>query len=300
MGLYDRDYYREPESGFSLRMPKTMVVTLILVNLAVYLANGLLTGDDNGISNALAVSNQTLWQPWLWWRFLTYGFVHASNEHIFFNMLGLWFLGRVVEQRYGRGEFLRIYLAMLVAGSVIWVASNVMFEPQEQLINGRLYPIVYRLVGASGAVSGVVLLFILNFPRQTLILFPIPIPIKAWLLGVLLIAYNVFGAFGGKGSFGSQSNTAFSVHLVGFAFAYLYFQNQWNLSRFSLGRFSLSNLKPRPRLKVHDPGADEAAMSKEVDRILEKIHQQGEASLTRKERRTLENASRQYKERRGE
>ena len=295
MGLYDRDYYREPESGFSLRAPKTIVVTLILINAAVYLANGLLT-SDNTINNALAVSNHTLWRPWLWWQFLTYGFVHdaGSPMHIFFNMLQLWFLGRIVEQHYGRAEFLRVYLAMIVAGSVVWAVGNAIFEPQFQtFLDGTQVPRLYRLIGASGAVSGVVILFVLNYPNQTLILFPIPIPIKAWVIGVLLVVGNLWGALG------VDSNTAFSVHLVGIVFAFVYFRNRWNLGRLSPAGFSLSKLKPRPRLRIHDPSDDAAAMSKEVDRILEKIHTQGEASLTRKERRTLENASRQYKERRG-
>ncbi|MEE8451465.1 MAG: rhomboid family intramembrane serine protease [Thermoguttaceae bacterium] len=303
MGLHDRDYYRESESGVSLRTPKTIVVTLIIINAVVYLANGLLTPPDlalapddspNTINDFLAVSNQTLWRPWLWWQFLTYGFVHdpSSVMHIFFNMLQLWFLGRIVEQHYGRAEFLRLYLVMLVAGSVVWAVGNVMFEPQQVFDNGVWKPITYHLIGASGAVSGVVILFVLNYPKQTLILFPIPIPIKAWIIGVLLVVGNVWGAFENK------SNVAFSVHLVGIAFAYVYFRNRWNLSRLTPGRFSLSKLKPRPRLRIHDPTDDEVAMSKEVDRILEKIHTQGEASLTRKERRTLENASRQYKERR--
>jgi len=283
MGIYDRDYYREPESGFSLRTPKTIVVTLILINVAVYLANALLA-SGNAINNALAVSNQTLWQPWLWWQFLTYGFVHdpKSVMHIFFNMLQLWFLGRIVEQHYGRAEFLRLYLVMLVAGSVVWAASNVMFEPQSNA----------HLIGASGAVSGVVILFVLNYPKQRLVLFPIPIPVKAWIIGVLLVVGNVWGALE------SESNVAFSVHLVGIVFAFVYFRSRWNLKWLTLGGFSLSKLKSRPRLRIHDPSDDEVGLSKEVDRILEKIHSQGEASLTRKERRTLENASRQYKERR--
>ena len=295
MGIYDRDYYREPQSGFSLRTPRTIVGTLILVNAALFLANGLLTpgkgpADLGIISNLLAVSNQTLSRPWLWWQFLTYGFVHAGPMHIIFNMIQLWFLGRVVEQHYGRGEFLRLYLVMLVVGSVVWVASNVIFEPQYVLANGLQIPRLYHLIGASGAVSGVVFLFVLNFPHQTLHLFPIPIPIKAWVIGVLLIVGNLVGAMD------KQSNTAFSVHLVGIGFAFIYFRNRWNLQRLSLGGFS--RLKRGPRLKIHDPSRDDSQMSREVDRILEKIHHQGEDSLTRKERRILENASRKYQQRR--
>ena len=301
MGIYDRDYYREPQRGFTLRTPQTVVATLIIVNAVLFLVNGLLTagkgpGDLGTISDLLAVSNQTLLRPWLWWQFLTYGFVHASPMHIIFNMIQLWFLGRVVEQHYGRGEFLRLYLVMLVVGSVVWVVSNVIFEPQYQTAvrNGVQVqiPHIYHLIGASGAVSGVVFLFVLNFPHQTLHLFPIPIPIKAWVIGVLLIVGNLVGAMN------KESNTAFSVHLVGIGFAFLYFRNRWNLGRLSFGGFSLSRLKRGPRLKIHDPSRSDAQMSREVDRILEKIHRQGEDSLTRKERRILENASRKYQKRR--
>jgi hypothetical protein len=63
-------------------------------------------------------------------------------------------------------------------------------------------------------------------------------------------------------------------------------------------RLSLSALKLRPKLKVHDPAADERDLSREVDRILEKISREGEASLSKQERATLERASRRYQQRR--
>ena len=289
MGIHDRDYYRQQEPGVTLGTPRSMVVMLILVNVAAYFANGLFTPpagprDLGQITTALAVSTDTLTQPWLWWKFVTYGFAHdpAGFQHILFNMLGLWFLGRAVENRYGRWEFLRLYLVMIVLGSLVWAASTMVFKPGQAA----------TLVGASGAVSGVVMLFILNNPRATLMMFPIPIPIKAWLLGVILVVVNLFGAVGSIGS------VAFGVHLVGMAFAYIYFANNLNLGRLIGGRFSLSALKPKPRLRIHDPSDEESDLGKEVDRILEKIHREGEGSLTRKERRTLEAASREYQKRR--
>jgi len=284
MGIYDRDYYRQQEPGVTLGAPRSMVVMLILVNVAAYFANGLLTGDTNRITDTLAVSTDTLAQPWMWWQFVTCGFAHDPTKfgHILFNMLGLWFLGRAVENRYGRWEFLRLYLVMIVLGSLVWAASNAVLDPGKRAM----------LLGASGAVSGVVMLFILNNPRATLMLFPIPIPIKAWLFGVILVVVNLFGAVGSIG------NIAFGVHLVGMAFAYIYFANNLNLGRLIGGRFSLSALKPKPRLRIHDPADEEGDLGKEVDRILEKIHRDGEGSLTRKERRTLEAASREYQKRR--
>ncbi|OHB67520.1 MAG: hypothetical protein A2V70_15535, partial [Planctomycetes bacterium RBG_13_63_9] len=261
---------------------------LILINVAVFLANGLLTPPPEDstelgkITGLLAATDNTLWNPLLWWQFVTYGFAHGSVMHILFNMLQLWFLGRAVEQLYGRAEFLWIYSIMLVVGSLVWAITSAL-SPDN---------VFHQLIGASGAVSGVVILFVLNYPQQTLTLFPIPIPIKAWVIGVLLVVMNLVGAFRDVGS------TAFGVHLTGIAFAYLYFQNRWNLSLLTRRLFSWRGFRLRPRLRIHHPTDEDADLSEEVDRILEKIHRQGEASLTRKERRTLESASREYQRRR--
>lgn len=297
MGIYDRDYYRERQPGLSVRAPRSVVVTLIVINVALYLANGLLTpgqGDEDlgAITESLAASDATLTNPLLWWQFVTYGFVHSpSLFHILFNMLQLWFLGRAVEDLYGCWEFLRLYLVMLVVGSLTWAVTNALFEPQSMLENGRRIPIDYQLLGASGAVQGIVMLFVLNFPHQTLILFPIPIPIKAWVIGLLLVVGNLLGAVNQVG------NTAFGVHLAGIGVALLYFRYQWNLGSLSRRLFATDRLKPRPKLRVHRPPREKPDLTAEVDRILEKIHRSGEASLTRKERRVLEDASREYQRR---
>lgn len=285
MGIYDRDYYRQERGSFSLRWPHSAVGLLILINVALYLADGLLTSENHAITNALTLRVGDLTTPWRWWHFLTYGFAHESPPnfaHILFNMLGLWFLGRDVEQLYGRGEFLRVYLALILVGGLVWtLVAKLRGAPPEA-----------GVLGASGAVVGVVLLFALNFPRRTVILFPIPIPMPAWVLGVLIVGGDLLQAIGR-----TDSQVAYSVHLAGAAFAFFYYRLRWSFSR--LGSwFSLDRLRARPRLRVHAPPEQEENLTEEVDRILEKIHREGEASLTRKERRALENASRQYQRRR--
>ncbi len=304
MGIYDRDYYREQPPSFSIRAPRTIIVALILINVALWLANGLLTPAPRGsnelgrITEVLAVTDDTLAKPWLWWKFLTYGFAHSPSSafHVLFNMLQLWFLGRTVEQLYGRGEFLRLYLVMLVAGSIVWAVSTTLFvEPEYVIVQGVKTKVLHPLIGASGAVCGIVILFVLNFPKQTLVLFPIPIPIKAWMIGVALVVMNLLGAMNQTGQAG---NTAFGVHLTGIAFAFLYSQFRWNLGRLGDRLFSGKWPKRRPKLRIHDPSREDVELTREVDRILEKIHVQGEESLTRKERRTLETASREYQKRR--
>ena len=149
------------------------------------------------------------------------------------------------------------------------------------------------MMGASGAVVGVLILFVFHFPKQT-ILFMFVLPMPAWLFGMLLVAGDLYGAINRP----EGSNVAYTVHLTGAAFAFLYHRFGWRLSGLVGLRFSWPRLRRRPKLRLHDPQRREADLSAEVDRILEKVHRSGEASLTRKERRVLENASREYQRRR--
>jgi membrane associated rhomboid family serine protease len=297
MGIYDRDYYREQQPGLSLRTPRTMVGVLVLINVVVFLANLLLTGGVKGaplsprndaIAYWLSVKGDTLSQPYLWWQFLTYGFVHAPHDfsHILFNMLVLWIFGRPIEDVYGPKEFLRLYLVMLVLGSLVWTLSSKLAG-----MPGNI-----PLMGASGAVVGVLILFVFHFPRQT-ILFMFILPMPAWLFGVLLVAGDLYGAI----NRGEGDSVAYTVHLTGAAFAFLYHRFGWRLSGLVGFRSSWPKLKRRPKLRIHHPENPENTdldLSAEVDRILEKIHRSGERSLTRKERRVLEEASREYQRRR--
>lgn len=291
MGIYDREYYRDEPGGFQIRKPGTIIGWLIIINIVVFLANELLGGPSprGGINDLLGLQAADLLKPWLWWRFLTYGFCHASIGHIFGNMLGLFFLGPPIEQRYGRKEFLRLYLAMVVFGGFVWAVAR--------LAMGM--PPTVPVVGASAAVVGVVILFALNYPNQT-ILFMFFIPMPAWLLGVLIVASDLWG------SFEQASQVAFQAHLAGAALAFLYWKGGWNFTRLTDQFTSGKLFQRRPRLKVHRPDDDanapdrkDAARSAEMDRILEKLHREGEESLTRKERRTLQNESRRLREKRG-
>ncbi len=147
VGIYDRDYYRQPQrSGFSARMPSTIVGTLIAINVAVWVvdlltATTINTGQGpiviHWLSNVFGVhvgtppplelwwvplAADTLKHPWLWWQFLTAGFTHDPNgiSHILFNMFALFIFGRDIEARYGAREFLRVYLATLIFANVAW------------------------------------------------------------------------------------------------------------------------------------------------------------------------------------
>jgi len=278
VGIYDRDYYRDDRPGLSLGAPRSAVVTLIVINIAVYLVDQLFYP----VAGLFALHASSVTHPWLWWQLVTYGFAHAAEPaHVLFNMLALWFFGRDIEEVYGRREFAWLYVTLLVLAGLAWSLMRIV----QGLGAGP------PLVGASGAVAGVIILFVLHFPHRTVLLFFV-LPVPAWVLGVMAITFDILGFTGSAGS----SNVAYAAHLTGAAVAALYYQQRWRLSGWT-GRLSLPRLR-RPRLRVHDPDAEEQRLNAEVDRILEKISRSGEGSLSRKERRTLETASRQYQRRR--
>ncbi|MEN6406678.1 MAG: rhomboid family intramembrane serine protease [Thermoguttaceae bacterium] len=292
VGIYDRDYYRSERSGvLNNYAPHTVVGILIAVNVAVWLADFFtpqtigLAGEPIGrwLSDHMAVHVDTLFRPWLWWQYLTAGFAHSpfGFQHILFNMLVLFFLGREVEEVYGRKEFLRIYLVLVAFTAVTWDVLNVLLHTPGQV----------GAYGASGAISGVVILYALNFPRRMLLLFFV-MPIPAWLFGVLVVVLDMIGA-----THDEVSNVAYSMHLAGAAFAAVYFWRGWNFSGGTFGRIAWPKFSRKPRLRVLNPEEDSASdLTQRVDSILEKIYREGEDSLTAKERKTLEEASRAYQQ----
>jgi len=280
MGIYDRDYYQDEPQGLSLGGNRSMVINLILINAAVFLLDFLFRGQ---LSELFGLQSDLLEHPWQAYQLLTYGFLHdpANLTHILFNMLGLWFFGREVECRYGRKEFLSLYLSLIVLSGLAWMVIH------SVTAGGHLA----NLIGASGAITGVLLLFALNFPRRTVLLWFV-LPVPAWVLAVLLVFGDLFGAT----SRGPAGNVAYTCHLAGAVLALVYFRTGWSLVRLLPGSFPTSRLRRRPRLRVHDPEEREDQLQQQVDEILKKIQEQGQASLTSKEKQILAEASRRYQQ----
>jgi membrane associated rhomboid family serine protease len=295
MGLADRDYARDEPRGIFLGGDRPMYVNLILVNVGIFLVGALFFPGDpragqelDGLSRFLSLKADLFTHPWQAWQLLTCGFAHAGVKHILFNMLGLWFFGREVEGIYGRKEFLRIYLSLIVLSAIPWVVATELTAPKDRWSE-------ITLLGASGAVTGVVMLFVFHYPKKTVLLFMV-IPAPAWVLGCLMVGSDIYLAIENPEFNGGK--VAVSVHLAGAALAAIYYKTGWNLGRLMPGKFSFSRLKPGPKLRLHDPETDQPNLEAEVDRILAKISEQGEASLSSAERKTLERASRRYQQRR--
>lgn len=134
------------------------------------------------------------------WQLVTYGFMHGSILHIVLNMYALYMFGGLIERVMGQRRFVIYYFTCLVAAAVAQLAVVYFFEP------GRMYP----TVGASGAVFGLLGAFAMLFPREKLMLIPIPIGIPAWLFVTLYGAAElIFGVTG------TISGVAHFAHLGG-------------------------------------------------------------------------------------
>src|SRR3569623_97669 len=151
-----------------------------------------------------------LWPPAIqrhreYHRLVTFGLVHADFGHLLFNMLTLFFFGRLIEQFYsaelGRLGFLLYYIAALVVSILPTYIKN------------RRNP-NYHSLGASGAVSAVLFTFVLLAPWSKIIVFVLPMP--AVLYAVLYVGYSIYMDRAGR------DNIIHSAHLWGAAFGLVF------------------------------------------------------------------------------
>jgi membrane associated rhomboid family serine protease len=288
MGLYDRDYERErnyydDRPGFHVNGPLSVTTKLVIVMCAIYLVQ-LFTRSSGWFTDTFELHADVFLRPWQLYQLVTYAFLHdpINLSHIVSNMIGLWFFGRIIEEHYGRREYLLFFFCAVVFAALVWILG--------ELVANQGVMVHRAMLGASGGIAAVLILFALNYPHQT-VMFMMLFPMKAWVLAVLLLAYDVYGAI-------TRSDAvAFTAHLGGAGFAWLYYRYRWRLENRLPGGDLLKRLKPRPNLRVHDP-EEVDANAQRMDEILKKIHQHGEASLTRSERRFMEKASREYQKRR--
>src|SRR5881409_2330974 len=115
------------------------------------------------------------------WTFFTYMFLHGSILHLAVNMLGLFVFGPAVEERMGGGPFVRYYVLCGLGGAA---ASFLLMQ----------LTTVSQVVGASGAVYGVLLAFAWAWPDQPIYVFPLPEPIAAKWLVTFYVAVSLVPA----------------------------------------------------------------------------------------------------------
>ena len=188
-----------------------LVRKLILINAGVYLAmlvlgvvSFRLRGDLYQIFGL--VPGKVLGGFWIW-QIVTYGFLHSGLFHLIYNMFALWMFGTELESVWGRRRFLQLYFVSLIGAAVVTVIMA---------MAGVLVSMGVPTVGASGAAYGILAAYATVFGERRIIVFPLPIPLKAkhWIL--FLVFLSVIGALEGGG------NVAHVAHLGGLLLGYLY------------------------------------------------------------------------------
>jgi len=211
------------------------------------------------------------------WSFVTYMFLHGGLGHIFFNMLSLFFFGPRLESRLGGRAFLGLYFASGIMGAVL----SIPFTPYAPII------------GASGAVYGVMLGYAMFWPRDQILIWGI-VPVEARFLIIAMTALSLFGGFSP-----SSGGIAHFAHLGGFVGGYLFLlvmRRSSGAAKFRKQATTITRKIETPagsldrwrRIKrdgLHEVNRDE------LDRILDKISAGGIGSLTAGEREFLDRFS---------
>ncbi len=257
------------------------------------------------------------------YQFFTYMFMHGSLTHILFNMFALWMFGRIIEQVFGPSRFLLYYMVCgLGAGLIQEIVQYIEFGGYEvvtealgvggDVVHGKFLVMdgravsmdVFRTVGASGSVYGILLAFGMTFPNERMFVIPFPFPIRA---KYLIFGYALLELL--LGMSGSRDGVAHMAHIGGMLFGLmliLYWRNngrgrnRQNDVFQSIRKYFSSKSKPRMKVTRGEPlkhgedmeyNAKKRANEAEIDRILEKVKRHGYGCLTEEEKKRLFDAS---------
>lgn len=238
-----------------------MLLTLMLVTLGIWVVQLLSSPwQPRGQEwwSILALQTSDILGRGFVWQFLTYQFLHdpVGIMHVAFNLYALWLFGRELEPRWGRWAFLRYYLTCGVGAGALHVLLSWLLLPQHDAM----------VIGASGAVLGVLVAYAMIWPRRQL-LFAFVFPIEVRFLVILIAAIELILAWRGT------SGAANLAHLGGMLTGWLYLKHGWRLAR--PGRFGdrvrlwwgdLRRRRQRRHIRAVDDGKEwEAWLREEVD-----------------------------------
>jgi membrane associated rhomboid family serine protease len=320
MGIYDREYYRrEGPSYLGSFIDRGRVCKyLILINVIFFVLQliaphatkvHMLDGGaveapehDSLFTKALILDPQAVLNGQVW-RLLTHAFLHDGFLHILFNMLFLWWFGSDIEDLYGPKEFLAFYLVAALIGGLVYQTGAMISKDYTPAL------------GASGAVTAVMVLCAFHYPSRIIYVWFIPMPI--WVFVAFQVARDFVGFLSPARQSDGDPLVAFNVHLAGAAFAFAYYRFHWHLiswlpdfkawkryrtqSRSKLRLYREEEPVRAPVAVASAPSAggevDEQLEAK-LDAVLQKVSKSGKESLTETERQILVRASEVYKKRR--
>ena len=224
-------------SRFNLMPPVTK--NIIIINVILFFATYMLQGQGIDLNDILGL-HYFQSEKFHVWQFITYMFMHGSVMHIFFNMFAVWMFGAAVENMWGPKRFLNYYiLTGLGAAAAHYAIVFYQLQPAIEQLNSmlansslsesQLYEVAEQktalldgpvVIGASGAVFGILVAFGMYFPNTLLFILPIPFPIKA---KYAVILYGLIELFAGVANF-TGDNVAHFAHLGGLICGFIIIQ----------------------------------------------------------------------------
>lgn len=203
-------YYYQQSFSPSFSRPVTYAVQrLILANVLVFAGQLIVQVPVAGLTDQRLDPEYWLaFQPNLFlrgclWQAATYMFLHGGLWHLFFNMLTLYFFGPDIERILSTRQFFRFFILCGVMGALASLVAAIMF--------GNAAPVI----GASGAVLGVLAAYATAYPQREIYIFPIPFPIYAWALALVLFIFSLTLD-------ASNPGTAWAAHAGGMVFGFGY------------------------------------------------------------------------------
>ena len=239
------------------------IKVIISINFGIFVLQSLSQSEALffplfGLVPKLVWSDRMVWQPF------TYLFLHGGVWHILINMFVLWMFGGELERLWGKHEFLKFYFITGIGSGLV----TMLFDLQSMT----------PIVGASGAVYGVLLAYGLTYPNRTVYLYGI-IPVKSiwFVLGIGFIAF--------MSSFNNMSQISHMTHLSGMLIGYFMLKKPFRLSGlwFQIRKKTLEYRIQKEEKKM----SRKFQVESDINRILDKINQEGFNSLTVEEQERL-------------
>ena len=236
---------------------------LVSVNFGIFLLQSL-SKSEMIFFQLFGLVPKLIWSEFMIWQPVTYLFFHGGIWHVLINMFVLWMFGSELERLWGKLRFLKYYFITGIGSGIITALLNL----------SSITPVV----GASGAVFGVLMAYGITYPNRTTYLYGI-IPIRSMLfvIAVGLIAF--------VSSFDGTSRISHITHLSGMVIGYLILKRRWQFNDiwFSIRKKTLEYQIQREERKI----SHRQELENNIDKILDKINDQGFKSLSDKEEKQL-------------
>lgn len=187
-----------------MQEPTALVTFIIIIGSGIFTFQGL---KNPAFLDKWLFDNRAIQQNKEYYRLVTSGFLHADWMHFAFNMFSLYSFGRYLELVYSPVNLLIIYFASIIGGNLV---SLIVYKNT-----------LYRAIGASGGVCGVIYASIFLIPGGSIYIMPIPFAIPSWIYAILFLLISFYGMKSGRGNIGHVAHVGGA--LIGLLATYLLF-----------------------------------------------------------------------------